>query len=594
MKKLFLIFLFIGCIIFFVPGRSIAQFQDITSDQVNVDQLIDSQTPSAGDVIAGEHIRSFSADYLINKDGTVTVEEKIVYDFGDVERHGIYRTIPYISRNQQGKKYKIDLRGFTVEDETGRSYRFSQSVDGEDIKLKIGDPNQTISGIHTYIIKYRVSGGLTYFSDHDEFYWNVTGDQWTVPISQVSATVELAVPDQISGDDIKLACYTGSYGSKQSSCRINYSDFNQKKAVIQSLEPLDPKEGLTVVYSFPINLVARLEAKPVISFWDTIIGKLVGLVIGLLAFFWYVIYPLKIIYRWYRYGRDPKAMIKQVRAWYEPPKAKDGRWLTPGEVGALVDETVNPRDLSGTVVDLAKRGYLKIEERKKNDWYFVKRRAFAEDAGLLPFEKELLKGFFKTSDETRLKDRHLTTTVLETEKKLYDQLVADGLFPKNPNSTRTFYYIIGGLALFTANFLLALVAFVFGRVMPAKSVFGVESANIARSLKNFLTSQKRQLEFQAKNQMFFEKLLPYAAAFGVEKIWAERFKDINLQPPEWYSSYDSTRAFNSVVFANSLNSSMSSFRAAATPVSSTTGHASGFGGGGFSGGGGGGGGGGSW
>jgi uncharacterized membrane protein len=145
----------------------------------------------------------------------------------------------------------------------------------------------------------------------------------------------------------------------------------------------------------------------------------------------------------------------------------------------------------------------------------------------------------------------------------------------------------------TGNLGLALIAFTFGRAMPAKTIFGVESANISKSLKNFLSSQERQLEFQAKNQMMFEKLLPYAVAFGVERIWAQRFKDFVLKSPEWYSSYDSTRAFNSVLFANSLSSSMSSFRSAATPVSSTTGHSSGFSGG-FSGGGGGGGGGGSW
>ena len=91
----------------------------------------------------------------------------------------------------------------------------------------------------------------------------------------------------------------------------------------------------------------------------------------------------------------------------------------------------------------------------------------------------------------------------------------------------------------------------------------------------------------------FEKLLPYAVAFGVEKIWANRFKDIQLRQPEWYSGYGSSSRFNSVYFTNSLNSSFSSVRSAATPVSSSTGHSSGFSGG-SSGGGGGGGGGGSW
>jgi uncharacterized membrane protein len=94
--------------------------------------------------------------------------------------------------------------------------------------------------------------------------------------------------------------------------------------------------------------------------------------------------------------------------------------------------------------------------------------------------------------------------------------------------------------------------------------------------------------------MFFEKLLPYAVAFGVEKVWAGRFKDIKLHNPDWYQSYDN-RAFTTAYFLGSMNSSFSNFRTSATPTRSSSGFSSGFSsGGGFSGGGGGGGGGGSW
>jgi len=171
-------------------------------------------------------------------------------------------------------------------------------------------------------------------------------------------------------------------------------------------------------------------------------------------------------------------------------------------------------------------------------------------------------------------------------------VVKEKLFDKNPQTTRTKYYVLAGIALFTSNFFLAIVAFLFGRVMPRKTVFGVEAKNVLFSLKNFLTSQKRQLEFQADKQMMFERLLPFAVAFGVEKIWAKRFEDLNIVRPNWYHSYSSTN-FNSYLLVNSLNSSFRSFSTAATPTSSSTGHSSGFSGG-FSGGGGGGGGGGSW
>lgn len=212
---------------------------------------------------------------------------------------------------------------------------------------------------------------------------------------------------------------------------------------------------------------------------------------------------------------------------------------------------------------------------------------------LLDYEKLLLDSFFKSKKEIRLRDKYLYEEVEKVKNKLYEDVVSIGLFPKNPQNIRTGYYILALIALFTANFFLAIVAFIFGRVMPRKTLEGVNAFSVAKSLKNFLTSQKRQLEFQADRQMMFEKLLPYAVAFGVERIWAKRFENMNLKQPDWYQSYSSGH-FNSVVLANSLSSSMASFRASATPNRSTSGFSSGFGGGGFSGGGGGGGGGGSW
>ena len=194
-----------------------------------------------------------------------------------------------------------------------------------------------------------------------------------------------------------------------------------------------------------------------------------------------------------------------------------------------------------------------------------------------------------------LADEEFYEPVNNLKDDLYKRLVTDQFFVKNPQSVRNFYAFILASAVFTFNLPLLLSSLIFGRIMPRKTMFGAQTANVARSLKNFLSSQERQLEFQAKNQMMFEKLLPYAVAFGVEKIWADRFKDINMTPPDWYQGYGQ-RNFNSVIFASSLSLSFSSFSSAATPSTSTTsssGFGSGFSGG-FSGGGGGGGGGGSW
>lgn len=284
-------------------------------------------------------------------------------------------------------------------------------------------------------------------------------------------------------------------------------------------------------------------------------------------------------------------------AWFDPPKTQDGkRFLTPGEVGTLGDETVDMKDISATIVDLARRGYMTIDERKKGDFYFVRRSPPKGGGGsnsLLTYEKSILTGFFGGKKEIRIKDQELSSEVAQVTKEMYEQVVEDKLFDKNPQTTRTIYYVIAGIALFTGDIFLAIISFVFGRVMPRKTVFGVEAKNISFSLKNFLTSQQRQLEFQADKQIMFERLLPYAVAFGVEKIWAKRFETLNITSPSWYHSYSST-GFSTYLLVSSLNSSFRSISSAATPTRSSSGFSSGFGGGGFSGGGGGGGGGGSW
>lgn len=601
MKKLSVIFGFFFCI--FASARlsygvvSVKSINnDIQKDQVNLEAIGITDTESTSQTsISGEHIQSFNSDILINKDGTINVKEKIVYDFSDFSRHGIYRSIPYTKTNSDGKKYRMDLQPLSVLDENGKSYRYTLSDLGDKIEIKIGDPNRTITGLHTDIISYQISGALTYFSDHDELYWNCTGNEWAVPMSQI--TCQVTLPVGIGQAEVKKICYTGYKGSTITDCDMKIED---NVVSISSKNVLSANEGLTIVVGFPKNLVAVLEPKEVISFWQTLLGKLVGLGIALLILFWYIIYPIKIILKWIFHGRDPSTSSGQVQgvvsAWFDPPKTSKGnRFMTPGEVGTLGDETADMKDISATIVDLARRGYFRIEERKKGDFYFVKTAEFENDARLLVFEQKLLKGLFGAKKSIHLKDEDLYKTVEDTKTNLYQQTVDDGLFSENPQSIRTFYTVIAVLALSTGNFFLAAVAFLFGRNMPRKTVAGVNAFHIGKSLKNFLSSQERQLTFQAKNQMMFEKLLPYAIVFGVETVWAKRFADIDMKSPDWYQGYSTTN-FNSVILASSLSSSLHSFSSAARPptsTSSTSGFSSGFSGG-FSGGGGGGGGGGSW
>ncbi len=535
-----------------------------------------------------EHIKDADIVLTIETDGTVKVREGFVYDFSDLSRHGIFRDVPFVKSNSDGKKYAMDFSGVTVTDEEGSAYPYIQSEEGEMVRFRIGDADKTVTGVHSYLIGYTVSGALTYFPGHDELYWNVTGNDWKVPISEVH--VDINFPDGIRQEDMKVQCYTGVRGSAANECTVRLS--GPRTATVTSTRPLLASEGLTIVAGLPKGAVAVLEPKELVPFFDTWVGKMVLVVIVIGALIWYIVLPVLVVWKWWTTGRDPKPAMGEVRAWFSPPQNPRRRPLTPAETGTLVDERADLRDIYASIIDLARRGYLTIIETKKSTFDLEKRNAWEGDHEVLPFERELLNGIFKTGERVSVKSIDLIKTLEKVKSMLYESLVQDGFFPSNPNTLRGWYILLAVFSFIIFNPILLLVSLIFGQNMPRKTLFGAEQAAVARSLKNFLVSQDKKLAFQAKNQMMFEKLLAFAVAFGVERIWAERFKTLGVKQPEWYVSSTHTR-FNSVAFAHSIGSGMSASFASSIAAHSSTGHSSGFSGG-SSGGGGGGGGGGSW
>src|ERR1700739_1647785 len=138
--------------------------------------------------IHAEEIRNFYSEIFISKDGSVNVQEDIEYDFEGELRHGIFREIPY--KYQIGiKNYnlRMDVEGVTDFDEIPYKYKVSRG--GGRITVKIGEPDKEVSGVHEYRIQYIVDGAIVFFKDHDELYWNVTGNEWRIPIKKASAKI---------------------------------------------------------------------------------------------------------------------------------------------------------------------------------------------------------------------------------------------------------------------------------------------------------------------------------------------------------------------------------------------------------------------
>ena len=138
--------------------------------------------PKAANADEGWIIDRFKSDISIEKSGQVSVFETIDVDFNTLSKHGIYRDIPYVYEFKDGKKNYTEISVREVlQNNFKAKYKTSQS--NGYARLKIGDPDRTISGKNSYKIEYTVRGVLRGFSDYDELYWNVTGNNWPVSIS---------------------------------------------------------------------------------------------------------------------------------------------------------------------------------------------------------------------------------------------------------------------------------------------------------------------------------------------------------------------------------------------------------------------------
>ncbi|NQV13213.1 MAG: DUF2207 domain-containing protein [Parcubacteria group bacterium] len=549
---------------------------------------------TAGYELYTEKIQNFDVNIVVNEDSSLEVTEKIVYDFAEYQKHGIYRDIPY-KYKARGGRFSVKLSDFKVVDEKGTSYNYTVTKQGDKKRVKIGDADRYVSGVHTYLVSYKVQRALNYFNEHDELYWNVTGVEWQVPINWSGVTIKL--PQTVAEDQLQTACYTGVYGSTASNCQLEIKENGEMTFITDG--QLRAYEGLTVVVGWPKGVVTK----------PALLQRTVWFLQDNYYFFLpFLIFLTSFTYWWVR-GRDPK-MQGAVVAEYEAP---DG--LAPAEVGTVIDGKADNKDITAQLIDLAIRGYLKIKQTGmgKKDYQLVKLKE--ADSLERDFDKKLMEALFKGRNEVTMKDleNSFYKDMTAVGKLLYGAVTSKGYYAKNPKRAKFGCLFVAGVILgigafflggVAANFFLGVSLFVSGVIMIVFSIFmpkrtkkGVETLRRIEGFKDFLrVTEKERLKFHNPPKMIpemFEKFLPYAMVLGVEGKWAKNFENIYKQQPDWYEGYGG-RSFSPMYLA----SSMSSFSSRSTSVmtsqpSSASSGGSGFSGGG-SGGGGGGGGGGSW
>jgi len=185
-----------------------------------------------------QQLKKFVSDIVIAPDGDVDVTENITFRFIGGPWHGIYRKIPVEYSGPNGMNYTLFLDVKRVSDEHGQPLRYESSRERQYRKLKILIPNADNS-THTISIEYVVSDALRFFDEHDEFYWNVTGDEWDVPIE--SAGAHVVFPNNATG--LRANAYTGAYHSKG---REAVAEIVGTSVDVATTSPLGIHEGLTV------------------------------------------------------------------------------------------------------------------------------------------------------------------------------------------------------------------------------------------------------------------------------------------------------------------------------------------------------------
>ncbi len=557
----------------------------------------------------GERIDAFHVQVTLVPNGSALVQEEIVYDFGAAEtpHHGIYRKIPLTATIPGwGSPRTIEISSIMVTDGTGRLLRAEYSGGGNFMQLKIGEPDVLVSGRQRYVIKYTVWGAINQsYPDRDEFYWNVTGNGWDVPIDIVRADVALPLPMQES--QIMSACYVGAEGST-ARCVVSTTP-QEGTGVVNSVRytyagALGVHEGMTIAVAIPKGIYVIAPTSKVKT-----LAKSVGVYRWWRGDFlgWSILIPLLVcvvMFRiWWIKGRDPKGRGTIV-AEYDIPDH-----LNTLELAYLRENNLPPTAISAAIVDLAVRGYLTIERITKKI-LFIESEDFritflhGTDTAALSTSEKILHDALRGHGETVLVSAlaHKMTTVSEKlAKRLASDLTLKGYYAENPKNVAKYYvltaiaFLLLGSFLPFGNFALTgsggiILAFSF--FMPKRTPRGAVVHDDIEGFKEYLAvAEKDRIDFAnapEKNPETFERFLPYAMIFGVEKVWAGKFANMYTEKDShrWYGG--GKTGFNAAAFGTS----MSAF--GASTASAFTSSGGGSGGGGSSGGGGGGGGGGSW
>ena len=506
----------------------------------------------------------FDVDLVLNVDGTFAVVEQQTIDFTSGTFRFGYREIPINNLDYIDQWSVTDASGnrYELVNGTDEPYTFTVDENGNSYVIRWYFP-ALANATETYILGYTVHGALRYYEKGDQLWWKAIYGDRGFPV--LASTINVNLPAGATATE--WAAYVNNEDA-QAYATATVSD-ERRQVAFALTRRLSADEEFEVRVQFPPGVVAgtaapwQQSADEVTAAQEAaaarrqLWGPWATLVLGALGLLLLFGGPAALYLLWYRVGRDkPTELVADYLP--EPPDE-----LTPGLVGTLLDETADMQDVIATLVDLARRQVISITEAREESLFrmstdFIYRRE-RSDVVLLPYEQKLLDGIFGNQDEVRLSDlkNKFYAKVPAIQSAIYQAVTAAGLFPQNPNNVRQLYVVFGVVALIGAFVIGAVLTALFGDLtniaflpgvglgvtavgllilsqrMPRKTPHGAEVAARWRAFKRYLQNIDQYADLAVQKEIW-DRWLPYAIAFDIDKEYIRKFESVNAPAPGWY------------------------------------------------------------
>lgn len=532
--------------------------------------------------LGGFTIKNYEVNIDVQQDGELQIQENILVHFNE-DRHGIYRTIPYLYDNGKWWTYATSIYDINVD-----NFMFDDYKEGDNMIIKIWDPNVYINWDQLYKISYKVYWGIMSFDWYQELYRNIIWSERDTTIDNVDFTVHF--PSELKPSPERFSYY----GTYWSTTPVENTKRVDTQTIKWSIKNLLSREAVTVGIKLPANYITLDTEKEQarIIFWRSSREQALHSDI----FYFMLLLPVWVFL--YLFGKrkkigDDEPTVDMVH--YEAPK-----WFTPGEVGMLATGRTGNTYITATIYERAIKWYISIDKEEKSrifwwdDWFIVKKKELPDTVSTR--EKDLFYAFFAAWDKFELtkRDYGFLMKIKSLIKDIQTRLDTT-LFTKESKKTQNILLIIGaaGIVLFSwfwqivlrlisplmrrciipAVILSFLFIFIFGVIMDKKSPEWNKLYEAARWFKLFMkqVEEPRLKVFLKEDPNYFETMLPYAIAFGLGTQRTKKFETLltNDYHPVWISGIPNNN--NIWQTLQTINSSISTFGRASAFSSGSSG-----------------------